>query len=85
MPPPDEWQLQEAKNKLSEVVRRAQQKPQTITLHGRPSAVVLSFDEYLSLRKPRTSLLDVMRSAPGSFEELNIERDRDSAFRDVVF
>ena len=36
------WQLQEAKNRLSEVVRKAQHEgPQTITLHGRDAAVVV--------------------------------------------
>jgi prevent-host-death family protein len=84
MPRTDEWQLQEAKNKFSEVVRRSQQGPQIITLHGRPSAVVLSFDEYLKLKKPRGSLLDVMRGAPKGFGELDIERERDINFRDVV-
>ncbi|MDR0347858.1 MAG: type II toxin-antitoxin system Phd/YefM family antitoxin [Coriobacteriales bacterium] len=84
MPQPDEWQLQEAKNKFSEVVRRSRQGPQTITLHGRPSAVVLSFDEYLSLKRPRKTLVEVMRSAPGGFEGLAIERDPDRTLRDVV-
>jgi prevent-host-death family protein len=84
MPQSDEWQLQEAKNKLSEVVRRSQQRPQTITLHGKPSVVVIPFDEYLNLKKPRKSLLDVMRSAPGGLEELGIKRDRDASLRNVV-
>lgn len=35
------WQLQEAKNRLSEVVRRAMTDgPQTITLHGKDAVVV---------------------------------------------
>ena len=35
------WQLQEAKNKLSEVIRRAREEgPQTITVRGEPAAVV---------------------------------------------
>jgi prevent-host-death family protein len=36
------WQLQEAKNHLSEVVRNAiNEGPQNITLHGKPAAVVV--------------------------------------------
>jgi prevent-host-death family protein len=81
---PEEWQLQEAKNRFSEVVRRAQEAPQTVTLHGRPSAVVISFDDYLSLTQPKKSLLDVMRDAPKGFEDLNLERSRDASLRDLA-
>jgi prevent-host-death family protein len=36
------WQLQEAKNRLSEVIHAAQnQGPQTITRHGEPVAMVI--------------------------------------------
>lgn len=36
------WQLQDAKARLSEVVKKAAQEgPQHITLHGQPAAVVL--------------------------------------------
>lgn len=35
------WSLHDAKNRLSEVIQRAQQEgPQTITRHGRPVAIV---------------------------------------------
>ena len=44
------WQMQEAKARLSEVVKLAESEgPQEITLHGRPVAVVLSRTEYESL------------------------------------
>jgi prevent-host-death family protein len=36
------WQLQEAKNRLSEVINAAQSRgPQTITRHGEPVAMVI--------------------------------------------
>jgi len=39
---PSTWQLQEAKNRLSEVIHAAQsQGPQTITRHGEPVAMVI--------------------------------------------
>lgn len=79
-----EWQLQEAKNRFSEVVRQAQGAPQTVTLHGRPSVVVVSFDEYLSLTRPKKNLLEVMRDAPQGFEDLCLERSADSRLRDIV-
>lgn len=38
------WQLQEAKNRLSEVINTAQKRgPQTITRHGEPVATVIPF------------------------------------------
>jgi len=52
------WQLQEAKNKLSEVIDKALKKgPQEITRHGRKTAVVLSFKEYQKLKKRKGSTL----------------------------
>ncbi|MYL02036.1 MAG: type II toxin-antitoxin system Phd/YefM family antitoxin, partial [Gammaproteobacteria bacterium] len=40
------WQVQEAKARFSELVRSADSGPQTITVHGRRAAVVLSADDY---------------------------------------
>lgn len=40
------WQVQEAKNRFSEVIERAQREgPQTITRHGKPVAKIVSLDE----------------------------------------
>lgn len=69
------WQLQEAKNKLSEVVNKAvQDGPQTITLRGRPTAMVISIDEYRRLTQPRSSLVDFLRQSPLSEVELTLAR-----------
>jgi prevent-host-death family protein len=60
-----EWQLQDAKNRFSELVRRAQAEgPQTVTVHGKPAAVVLSADAYAALTRPRPSLTDYLLSGP---------------------
>jgi prevent-host-death family protein len=41
------WQSQEAKNRLSEVVRKAREEcPQVITLPGSDAAVVGTADQY---------------------------------------
>lgn len=41
------WPISEAKNKFSEVVRRAQSEgPQYITVRGRRAVVVISIPEY---------------------------------------
>ena len=60
-----EWQLQEAKACFSEVVRRAKNQPQRVTVRGKPSAVVVSA-EYFEKMMPRagSELADLMaRSA----------------------
>jgi prevent-host-death family protein len=60
-----EWQLQDAKNRFSEFVRRAQAEgPQTVTVHGKAAVVVLSTDAYAALTKPRPSLTDYLLSGP---------------------
>ena len=59
------WQLQEAKARLSEVIKQASQEgPQTIKMRGEPTAVVISKDEYERLKHPRGSFVDFMRKSP---------------------
>ncbi len=73
------WQLQEAKSKFSEVVKRSQsQGPQNITLHGEPVAVLLSRRDYLKLIHPKPSLVELLRSSPLAGVELNIKREQTS-------
>jgi len=43
------WSISEAKAKLSEVVRRCQKEPQTITRRGVPVAEMISVAEFLRL------------------------------------
>jgi len=44
------WQLQEAKNRLSEVVRKAAEEgPQVITLRGEDAVVVMAVSDYARL------------------------------------
>jgi prevent-host-death family protein len=72
------WQMQEAKARLSEVVKRAEvDGPQDITLHGRSVAVVLSRAAFDRLSGQRASVVDFMQSSPlvGLDEELVFERD----------
>ena len=73
-----EWQLQEAKNRLSQVVDSAlHDGPQTITLRGKPAAVVVSFDEYRKLTLPRTELSQFFRQSPLHDSELDLGRSAD--------
>ena len=53
------WQLQEAKARLSELVRRAvDEGPQHVSVRGEPAAVVLSEREYRELTSRRPSIVD---------------------------
>lgn len=71
------WQLQEAKNKFSEVVRKASEEgPQTVTKHGKDSVVVLSAEEYRKLERPKTSLVEFFQKSPLSKVEIDLKRDK---------
>jgi prevent-host-death family protein len=74
------WQLQEAKNRLSEVVRRASSEgPQVITLRGDDAVVVVAVDEYARLaRKPKGSLVDFFSKSPLGALSLDLDRSRDT-------
>ncbi len=77
------WQLQEAKNRFSEVVNRAlTEGPQTVTRHGEEIVVVLSKTEYNRLKKSQGSLVDFFRQSPLVGVDLNLERDQ-SLPRDI--
>jgi len=59
------WQLQDAKNRFSEVVDSALKKgPQEITRRGKKTAVVLSMDDYRRLKRRTSSLVDFFRNSP---------------------
>jgi len=79
------WQLQDAKNKFSEVVDNASIfGPQCITRRGIETAVVLSMHEYRKLTSPTTGLVDFFRNSPFYGIDLDLERDKGSA-REVEF
>jgi antitoxin Phd len=70
------WQLQDAKARLSEVVKKATHEgPQHITLHGEPAAVVLSEADYRRLKKPPRRFVDFIRSSPLQGVDLDLTRD----------
>ena len=72
------WQLQEAKNKFSNLVEKAQRNgPQVVTKHGKEAVVILSIDDYKKLTKPETNLSVFLQNSPLSKMELNITRNKD--------
>ena len=66
-----QWQLQDAKNRFSELLRRAQNDgPQAVTVHGKPTAVVLSVAAYDQLTQPVPSFTEFLLSGPDWPDEL---------------
>jgi prevent-host-death family protein len=69
------WQLQDAKNKLSEVITRAlTQGPQLITKHGEKTVVVVAYAEYEKLRKSQVKLSEFFHDSP--LAGLDLQRDK---------
>ncbi len=72
------WQLQEAKNRFSEVVDEAlAHGPQTVTRHGREVVVILSIDEYKRMKQPQKNLFQFMQESPLYGLELDLARSKD--------
>jgi len=71
------WQLQEAKARLSEVIKKAgKEGPQKITVHGKPTAVVISRREYERLKHPKGSFVKFMRESPLYGLKLRLKREQ---------
>jgi prevent-host-death family protein len=71
------WQLQEAKNKFSEVVDEAiKQGPQIITKRGVETVIVLSYAEYRKVMLNQKRLSDFFRESPLAEVDLDLRRDR---------
>jgi len=79
------WQLQEAKKRLSEVVKKAvHEGPQMVTQSGKEIAVLISVAEYKKLVKPVTSIVKFFRNSPLVGLGIDFERDCDIG-RDTDF
>ena len=65
------WQLQDAKARFSEVVRRAQTDgPQHVSIRGEPTVVVISEHAYRNLTSTRPSIVDHILSGEAWSDEL---------------
>src|SRR5579863_1318050 len=75
-----EWQLQDAKARFSEVFRLARESgPQRVTKHGREAVVVLSAEEYARLAEseaPKGSLVDFFAASPLRGSGIDLDRRR---------
>jgi antitoxin Phd len=82
------WQLQEAKARLSELVKKVEDEgPQEITVRGEPAVVVVARAEYEKLRsrgRPR-NLVDFLLNSPLAGLQMDFERDRSPAREAALF
>ena len=79
------WQLQEAKNKFSQVVDKAvKDGPQVITKRGVETVIVLSYAEYRQLTLHQKKLSDFFRESPLAEIELDLSRDRSGLRADML-
>ena len=82
------WQLQEAKQRFSELVRRAERDgPQVVTRHGEEVVVVVPAEEYRRLSgrdgAEKMGFKEYLMSAPEGLEMIIPERPRDDYPREV--
>lgn len=73
----NEWQMQEAKARLSEVVKCAESDgPQYISVHGKSVAVVVSQSQFDRLTANGKGFVEFMRNSPFyGAEDIQLERD----------
>jgi prevent-host-death family protein len=70
------WQLQDAKQRFSELVRDTLEKgPQVVTRHGEEVVVVVSSEEFKRLTGKKQSFKEFLLSGP-DFDELHLELKR---------
>lgn len=71
-----QWQLQEAKQRFSELVRRAEvEGPQVVTRHNQEVVVVFSAEDYRRLRPGRSDFKEFLATGP-DLGVLEISRDQ---------
>lgn len=78
------WQLQDAKNKLSEVVDTSINKgPQIISRRGHNTAVIISYEDYQRYIAPRKGLKKTLLSS--GLDKLELGRDQSATGRATDF
>ena len=81
------WQLQEAKQKFSELVRRAlEEGPQVVTKHGEEVVVVVPVEEFRRMGRDGEKKIDFkefLMSAPEGLEHIIPERPPNDLPREV--
>ena len=72
-----DWQVQEAKQRFSELLRAAlSDGPQVVTRHGEEIAVVIDIAYFHRLRGDADDFKEFLRSGP-DFDDVDVTRSRD--------
>jgi len=80
----EHWQLQDAKNRFSEIVNKAlRDGPQVVTRRGKKTVVIMSVEQYQNLVRPKVNIIDFFQESPLLGKDLDLTRKKDSA-REVV-
>ena len=71
------WQLQEAKQRFSELVRRTlEEGPQVVTRHGEEVVVVVPAEEFRRMQPEKPDFKEFLLSGP-DLSVLDLERPRE--------
>jgi prevent-host-death family protein len=72
------WQVQEAKQRFSELVRRTlEEGPQVVTRHGEEVVVVVAADEYRRSQQDEPGLVEFLVSGGPDLSKLDLRRSTD--------
>jgi len=72
------WQLQDAKSKFSMLVEKAlHHEPQFVTRHGSDAVVIVAFEDYKRIIKPKTDLVTFLQKSPLAGINLDLSRSKD--------
>ncbi len=78
------WQLQEAKNRFSEVVEEAiSHGPQVITRRGVEAVIILSYTEYRRMLGAQKKLSEFFSDSPLAGIDIDLKRDTGEAREEI--
>jgi antitoxin Phd len=72
------WQIQQVKQRLSEVIQLAKKEgPQEVTYRGEPSVWIISDQEYRALHSNKENIVDFFQRSPCREVEIPFKRSKD--------
>ena len=72
------WQIQEAKAKLTQLIKNAMIEPQIISRRGVSEIVVMSIEKYEKLLNNKNNFISFIKNSP--LNGLNLEIKRDGSY-----
>lgn len=75
------WQLQDAKQRFSELIRATENGAQVVSRHGEAVAVVINIDEYHRLKSADDAVInfkDFLRTGP-HFDDADLLRSQETS------